>query len=405
MSAIAFEFKALSPDGSVQKGVTQAASESAAFQQIISSGLTPIQIRLSHGRGRLSPGCGVRSIGLRELSVFTYQFSVLIEARIPIAEGLRSIANEESNEKLKSIIEQVAASISAGSSITEALGPFQSVFGEVYLQTIYAAEKSGNLVRVLNHLAEMLDREVEIRSQVRSALLYPISVMSMLVIAVLFLLMVVVPRFEEMFASRGVELPLPTRALLTLSGFTMQMWWIAIPVGAIIYVVSRRIRSSSTASLKVDRLLHRVPVVRSLLQSAALARFAHVFGISLSSGLGLIDCLEMAGRASARPLLLRDASRMAEQVAQGGTLTAVMPACPYLTGFVRRLLSAGEQSADLPGMCQIIARHYDREVRYLAKNVSTLIEPIMVVALASVVLFVALAIFLPMWNMMAVVGG
>jgi len=202
-----------------------------------------------------------------------------------------------------------------------------------------------------------------------------------------------------------VDLPLPTRALLSLSALIVQMWWVVIPAGAIIYLLSRRVRSSSTASLKVDRLLHRVPVVRSLLQSAALSRFAHVFGISLSSGLGLIDCLEMAGHASARPLLLRDASRMAEQVAQGGTLTNVMPACSYLTGFVRRLLSAGEQSADMPGMCQIIARHYDREVRYLAKNISTLIEPIMVVALASVVLFVALAIFLPMWNMMAVVGG
>jgi len=328
----------------------------------------------------------------------------LIEARIPISEGLYSIAEEETNDRLRGVIEQVAASISAGSSITEAMEPYRDLFGDVYIQSLNAAEQSGNLVKVLNHLAEMLDREVEIRSQIRSALLYPVSVMTILGLAVVFLLMFVVPRFATMFQSRGVDLPVPTKVLLGISTFLTHGWWFLVP-GLLIVIFSLvRLKGSSRASLKVDRFLNRIPILRTLLQAAALSRFAHVFGISLSSGLGLIDCLEMAGRASARPILLKDAMRMAEQVAQGGTLTNVLPSCPYMTGFVRRLISAGEQSADLPSMCQIIARHYDREVRYLAKNMSTLIEPVMVVALASIVLFVALSIFLPMWNMMAVMG-
>ena len=402
MTAICYQFEALGKNGAVQKGITQADSKDAAFAQIASSGLTPVSIR--EVKAKRSIFSGKRKIALRELSIFTYQFSVLIEARIPISEGLYSIAEEETNDRLRVVIEQIAASISAGSSITEAMEPYRHLFGDVYIQSLHAAEQSGNLVKVLNHLAEMLDREVEIRSQIRSAMLYPISVMSILGLAVVFLLMFVVPRFATMFQLRGVELPVPTKILLGISTFLTQGWWFLLPGLAIIIFSLLRVKNSSSASLKVDSLLNRIPILRSLLQAAALSRFAHVFGISLSSGLSLIDCLEMAGRASARPILLKDAMRMAEQVAQGGTLTNVLPECQYMTGFVRRLISAGEQSADLPSMCQIIARHYDREVRYLAKNMSTLIEPIMVVALASIVLFVALSIFLPMWNMMAVMG-
>ena len=227
MTAITFQFEALGKNGAKQKGVTQAVSKDAAFAQIASSGLTPVSIR--EVKARRSLLSGQRKIGLRELSIFTYQFSVLIEARIPISEGLRSIAEEESNERFRTVIEQVAASISAGSTITEAMEPFHDLFGDVYIQSLNAAEQSGNLVKVLNHLAEMLDREVEIRSQIRSALLYPLSVITILGLAVVFLLMFVVPRFATMFESRGIELPLPTRILLGTSHFLTHGWWFLLP--------------------------------------------------------------------------------------------------------------------------------------------------------------------------------
>ncbi len=403
MSAESYQFEAITAEGKIEKGSTQAISVDAVFTHITSAGMTPLKIEVCKKNRKLK-GKGSRSVSLRDLSVFTYQFSILIKARIPISEGLRSIAEEETNDHLRTIILEVATSINAGSTITDAMMSFESTFGNVYIQSIRAAEESGNLVQVLAHLSEMLEREVEIRSQVRSALLYPISVVVMLCIATVFLLMVVVPRFATMFAARGVELPLPTRMLLGLSGFIMQSWWLIIPLFVFGAIFIRRFRHSKKGSIGLDRMLHRIPIVRQLLQSAALSRFGHVFGISLSSGIGMIDALEMSGRASGRPLLLRDAERMAEQVAQGRSLTDVLSSCPYMTGFVRRLLTAGEHSADLPAMCQIIARHYDRDVRYLAKNMSTLVEPFLVVTLAGVVLFVAIAIFLPMWNMMAVVG-
>jgi len=234
--------------------------------------------------------------------------------------------------------------------------------------------------------------------------MYPICVFTALVAAVTFLMIFVVPRFIVMFESRGVELPLPTRIVIGISHGITSYWWILAGGAVVALVLLRRIASTAHGSLLLDRIVHRVPVVCRVLQAAALARFAHVFGLSISSGLSLMDCLEMGGRAAGRPLLLADARRLACQVSEGGRLGEVLQQCPYITGFARRLISAGEQSAELPNMCRIIARHYDREVASLTRNMATLIEPIVVVALAAMVLGLALAIFLPMWNSMALMG-
>ncbi len=400
MTALSYEFKAVDARGQTRTGVTEAGTWDEAYRRVASTGLTPISVKERHRRRR----GWRRRITLRDVSQFTYQLSVLIEARIPIAEGLKSIAREESNPALAGMIEDIAAGISTGGSITSAMSGYRDVLGDVYVETINAAEKSGNLVRILAHLAEMLDREVETRTSLRSALMYPICVFTALVAATTFLMIFVVPRFVAMFESRGVELPLPTRVVIGISHGITSYWWVLAGGVAILLIVLRRIASTAHGSLVLDRIIHWVPVVRSALQAAALARFAHVFGLSISSGLSLMDCLEMGGRAAGRPMLLVDARRMATQVSQGGRLGEVLQECPYISGFARRLMSAGEQSAELPNMCRIIARHYDREVAYLTRNMATLIEPIVVVALATMVLGLALAIFLPMWNSMALMG-
>ena len=149
---------------------------------------------------------------------------------------------------------------------------------------------------------------------------------------------------------------------------------------------------------RIDVVLHKVPFVRDLLRGLAVSRFAHVFGITLQSGIGLIEALDMAGSASGRPLLVEDTQKMREQVKQGGRLADVMLACAYLPGFARRMIAAGEEAAEMPRMCEIVARHYDREIAHLTKNLPTVLEPVLIVGLAGIFLIIALAIFLPMWE-------
>ena len=234
--------------------------------------------------------------------------------------------------------------------------------------------------------------------------MYPICVIVALALAITFLMIFVVPRFAEMFASRGLELPLPTQFVIGCSNIVRSYWYAFLGGGTFGVWGMRRAWKTPRYRKKIDNYLHLVPFLRDMLKGSAISRFASVLGIALRSGLSLLDALEMSGRASGRPLLQVDAEKLRDQVNTGGRLSDVIVTCEYFPAFTRRMIAAGEEAAELPRMCEVVSRNYDREVEHLAKNVTTIIEPIMIVGLAGIVLIIALAIFLPMWNMAALVG-
>jgi type II secretory pathway component PulF len=399
MSQLSFQYQAIDRRGMRARGVLQAADRSAAYRQIRAAGLQPLRIRAMRS-GRMRS----RKVTLKDVSHLTHQFAVLMEARIPIVEGLRSIAEQENNARLRAVLTDVADKIAAGSGVTEAMTQHRAIFGDVYVETIRAAEKTGNLVSVLQLLSEMLERQYETQKGVKSALMYPICVVAALSGAVTFLMMFVVPRFAEMFKSRGIDLPLPTQILVTGSELLKSYWYIVLVLILAAFISARNAWRSPRRRAAIDAVLHRIPVLRDLLRGLAISRFTQVLGLSLRSGQSLLEALSLAGRASGRPLLAADAEKMREQVNHGGRLADVLLTCSYIPSFTRRMLTAGEEAGELSKMCAVVTRHYDREVTHLTKNVTTVIEPIMIVGLAGVVLLVALAIFLPMWNMAALVG-
>ena len=398
---LTYRYKAVDAQGTRKKGVLQAENQSDAYRQLTAAGLRPLRLVARRGGGGHVRG---GKVGVKELAHLTYQFSVLMEARIPIADGLRSIAEQENNRKLQQVIEDVARQIEAGYSVTEALSQHRQVFGDVYIETVRAAEVSGNMVKVLGKLAEMLEKRYESNKNINGALIYPLCVLIAMVLGATFLVVVVIPKFAGMYESRGVNLPAPTRILLGVSDI-VRTYWPLLLAGAVGIVWSvRRAWNTPGTRRRIDTWLHRIPFLRDVLKGLAVSRFSHVFGTSLQSGLGLIDALEMAGGASGRPLLQADVEKMREQVKEGGRLADVMMACAYLPGFARRMIAAGEETAEMPRMCEIVARHYDREVAHLTKNLPTVIEPILIAGLAGVFLIIALAIFLPMWDVGTLMG-
>ena len=393
MSQLVYKYKAINSKGKQVKGSLKARSREEAYKHITASNLKPLRLDRK-GSGRRSS-----KVTLKDLSHLTYQLSVLMEARIQIVDGLRSIADQEQKQGLRDIVEDIANQIEAGHSVTDSLMPHKKIFGEVYVETIRAGETSGNMTEVLHHLAEMTDRKYEMTKSIKGALIYPISVVTVLLIAVTFLMIFVVPRFANMFETRGMELPLPTQIIIGISDAIRHYWFIHL--GLIIGGVwgIRKAWSHPELSRKIDSLLHHIPYISNFLLSLGISHFSTVLGVSLRSGLNLIDALDIAGRASGRPLMMADARKLCNQVNQGGRLSDVILECEYLPTFVKRMLASGEEAGELPRMCEIIAKNYDREVTHLAKNVSTIIEPVLIVGLASIVLIIALAIFLPMWNM------
>lgn len=399
MSVITFHYSAVDKSGRRQRGVVKAMSEQDAYRKLTIEGMTPVRLRAT--RERMRSRSRVASL---EIAHFTYQLAVLLEARVPIADGLLSIAEQEPKEQFRAMLREVASSIQAGATITESLEPHRRVFGDVYVSTIHAAEKSGNMISVLESLAEMLEKQAESTKQLRGAMTYPAVVFMALSAATLFLLIFVVPRFAAMFEQRGVDLPVLTQVLQAF-GLSVRQWWWLYGAGMLgmltLGVLAWR---SPQGRAAIDRILHRMPVLRSVLIGIAVGRFARVFGVCLRSGLGLLDSLEMAGQSTGRPLLQRDVNRLMKQVRGGNRLSDALRDCAYLPPFAKRMIAAGEESAELPRLCAVVSRHYDREVSHLIKNLATIMEPLLIAVMTIVVLIVALAVFLPMWDMVGLVG-
>ena len=398
MSVVSFSYKAINKGGRTVRSTVDAQSEREAFRRLSSEGLTPVWIRVV--RDRATRG----RVRARELAAFTSQFGILIGARVSISDALLSISEQESNPRLKAIIQQVAGRIEAGEAVAAAMQPHRAVFGDMYIETIRAGEKSGTLGKVLEHLSELMERSEETRRQVKGALMYPACVVCMLVLAVAFLVGFVIPKFARMFKARNVDLPDLTRVLMFLGESLQGYWFVYLAAIGLTIMAARTTWKTEGGRGAIDRVMHRVPVFGPLLRGAAMSRFSHVMGMGIGAGLGLIESIELAGRSAARPMLQSDVDLLTKSVRAGGRLTDSLRQCTYITPFTRRMLSSGEASGEVGRMCAVVAKHYDRESAHSAKTISTLIEPVLVVAIAGVVLVVALAIFLPMWNMVNLVG-
>lgn len=397
MSA-AFEYTATDGSGKRRRGSVRAADQAGAIRAVRALGLTPV--RVGHGRERLVAS-GARGVSRRDVLQLTHELGTLLDAAVPIGEGLRAIAEQETGRSVRSMVLRIAQRIESGSTVTEALREHERAFGPVYLETIAAAERSGTMRSALGHLAEDLEWQLETGQRIHQSLMYPAAVATALVGGTSFLLAFVAPKFTAMFAERGVELPALTRGLDAVGRSLQAHWWLYLGVVIGAALAARAAWATPAGRLALDAALHRTPLLRRVLQSLGVTRFARVLGMSLSAGIDLMDALEQAGRASGRPLLVRETAEMARRVRAGSSLREALATSRYLPIFAKRMLTAGEETAELPRMCEVVARRHEREAEHLSKNLGTLVEPVLIAALTAVVLVVALGIFLPMWDMAA----
>ncbi len=399
MSSSQFKYTALDAGGSKRAGKISASSEQIAYRELASQGLTPTRITsVGASRGPFSR----EAIKLEDVAAFTRELSVLVEAKIPLGRGLQSIAEHENRPRQREMVRDLASMIEAGSRITDALTKYKDVFGEVYIETMRAAEKTGNLGEVTMHLADMLEKQIESGQQLRRALTYPVIVMTFVTLALGVIIIFVVPRFGAIFEANGVELPLTTRVVQAIGDSVKSAWWgyAALLAGIIVGLVAswRTPRGREF----FERALLRIPHIGRIVVATTSARFTRVLSICMGSGLDLMEAVEIGGRATGRPLFIRECDAMSDRLRSGEMLADVIQGSRYLPGFATRMLGAGKDSKEVAKASSVIARHYDREADHLSKNINSLIEPMMTIAMAGIVLLVALSVFLPMWQMVKI---
>ncbi len=396
MSITMYKYAALNAQGQKTTGTIRAGSEQEAYRKINASGLTPVSLDVVRSGGS---AFSLQRISAQDVVNFTRELAVLVEAKIPLERGLISIAEHETKAPLAAMIRDIAMQIESGIPITQAMEKHERVFGQVYISTMRAAEKSGNLQDVTQHLAEMLEKQMETRQQVVRAMTYPIIVLCMIVSALSVIIGFVVPKFSKTFAASGSQLPVPTRIVQAIGANVHDYWWVYASLGAAAIVGWIAAWQHPKGRLTLENFLSRLPYIGRVLVAHASARFARVMSIGLASGLDIIESIQVAGHATGRPVFANDCDTMAQRLRSGDRLADVLQVTRYLPPFARRMIGAGKDSKEVSRACDIVARHYDREASNLTKNVNTIVEPIMTVGLAAIVLVVALAVFLPMWQM------
>jgi type II secretory pathway component PulF len=382
--------------GSRTRGTVRASDEHEAYGKLSSQGLTPVEVSLVAASQGRAFGAEIKT---QDIVNLTRELAVLVEAKIPLDRGLASIAEQESNPQLAAMLRDIGGMIEAGQPMTVALTKYKKHFGEVYIETIRAAEKSGGLQSVMTLLAEMLEKQVETRQQLTRALIYPVIVICMVFAALSVIVGFVVPKFAKTFASSGVKLPLATQIVQAVGNSVQGYWWayLAAIIGTIVTLVMMWKNEQGRVRLELGLL--KIPYVGEIITSVCVGRFSRVLAISLGSGLDIIESLGVAARSTGRPVFVIECDDMCEKLRSGDRLSDLVKKSRYLPPFAQRMLGAGKDCSEVSRTCDIVARHYERTSMHLTKNMNTIIEPIITVGLAVIVLTVALSVFLPMWQM------
>lgn len=399
MSAGTFKYQALDDSGSRRSGKVDAISEQSAFQLLVGQGLTPLTVREVSGR-RIQ--FRSRRVTPLEIATLTREMSVLIEASIPIGRGLISIAEHENNPALRDMIFDVASMIESGEKITVAFSKYKHVFGDVYIETLRSAEQTGQIGPVTSHLADMLERNIETSQQIRRALTYPIIVICFVALALSVIVIFVVPKFATIFEANGVQLPITTRIIRAMGHSISLYWWayLSALLGGVFMI--RHAWKSERGRFRIEKLLHMLPYIGTMFTAVTTARFSRVMSIGLDSGIEVIEAIEIASGSTGRPVFQEECMRMCDRMRSGDSLPDVINRAHGLPSFARRLFGSGKDSKELARAGSIIARHYDRQSDHLAKNINTIVEPMITIAMAGIVLLVALSVFLPMWQMISI---
>ena len=399
MASTTFKYQAVDEHGTRNKGRIDAQNEHKAFQLLVERGLTPLTIRES--RNSISI-LGKRRVTQLEIATLTREMSVLLEANIPIGRGLMSIAEHEKNPALRDMIFDISTMIESGEKITAAFNRYAHVFGDVYIETLRSAEKTGQIGPVASHLADMLERNIETTQQIKRALTYPMIVIGFVAMALSVIVIFVVPKFAKIFEANGVELPLTTRIIRAMGTSLTQYWWAyLLALGVVIYSVCKAWHNEH-GRFRIEKMLHKLPYIGDMFTAVTTARFSRVMSIGLDSGIEVIEAIEIAGGSTGRPVFQDECVRMCDRMRNGDSLSDVINRAQGLPSFARRLFGSGKDSKELARAGSIIARHYDRQSDHLAKNINTVIEPMITIAMAGIVLLVALSVFLPMWQMISI---
>ncbi|MCC7071447.1 MAG: type II secretion system F family protein [Deltaproteobacteria bacterium] len=393
----AFIWTAKTKTGEIRSGEMEAASADVVEQRLRAQQLTPQKVKKKPSEIHLKlPGSS--GVATRDLMLFTRQFSTMIDAGLPLVQCLDILHQQNENIWFKKVLGAVKADVEQGKTFADALSRHPKVFDPLFVNLVAAGETGGILDTIMTRLAMQTEKAVKLAKQIKGALFYPSAVMVVAIGAVAVLLLFVIPVFEKMFADFGGALPVPTQMVIDLSRWSVDHWWVfvVVPVGGTVGFTS--MRRNPRGRRMLDQVMLGLPIFGPLLKKTAVARFTRTMGTMLSSGVPILDALDIVARASGNVVVGDGISFARKRVAEGKTLSEPLQETRIFPAMVCQMVAIGESAGALDTMLNKIADFYEEEVDAAVAGLTSLLEPIIMVFLAVILGGFLIAMYLPIFT-------
>jgi type II secretory pathway component PulF len=396
-----FLYKAIDAEGRTIESEIVAPSENEVIKHLQKINLIPVNIKKK--KSKIKGLKSKKKIRIKDIILFTKQFSTLLKSGVPILVSLRAIKEQSEDPTLIDLMEQITEEVNQGNALSSAMSQFPKIFPSIYVNSIKVGELSGTLEDTLEYLRKYLENEEQIRKTVKKALRYPVIVLLGIITAFVVFMTIVIPNFIPIFSASGMELPLPTRILISLSdifthyGLILLISVTGIITGLVFY------KRTDKGRFYFDKFLLDVPIFGPLLKKVSISRFAKIFYTMNKTGIPVIQAFETMSSNADNEVYRREFIEILERIKEGDGIAKSLAQSSYFSSFVVEMIAIGEKSGALDDMLYSVSEFYDSEVNDTVNNMTSLIEPIVTVILGLMVLLLAMAIFLPMWDMMSIV--
>ena len=405
-----FEYRGVDIKGKDVRGIIDADTPRLARTRLKKSGVFPtdVQEAVSEGRGKrrdLSLAHLMRRARIQDVAVMTRQLATLVEAGLPMVPALNSLANQIENPHLKKVVSQVRERVKEGTSLSDALREFPRAFSNLYVNMVAAGESSGALDIVLVRLADFTENQVKLRNRVVAALIYPILMVFLASAAVIFLMVRVVPKILELFEDWGQALPLPTVVLLEITNFLKSYGWLlllGLVAGLLILVFYFKTQKGHVV---FDRLTLRAPIMGRLTRIIATTRFSRTLGTLLASGIPLVRAMNIVKSVVNNRVIAKAIENSQESIVEGQSIAAPLARSGVFPPMVTDMIAVGENSGQLEHMLMKVSDAYDNQIETTVSGLTSILEPLLIVFMGGIVLFIVLAVLLPIFEMNQMVAG
>ncbi len=399
-----FEFTGINASGEKVSGVRNAENKSVLQATLRRERITANSIK-EKGKEFTIPTFGSGKVSVKETAIFLRQFSVMIDAGLPLVQCLEILAANQENPAFQKCLTGVRTTVEGGATLANAMRAWPKIFDDLKTNMIEAGETGGILDTILQRLAGYVEKEVKLKAAVKSALVYPVSVISIAVLVVAGLMIFVVPIFANLFAGLGVDLPLPTRIVMGLSKFMQRAWWVFLLAGVGVFFLMKQIRSTKKGRYTTDKIMLNLPVLGDVLRKIAVARFTRTLGTLITSGVPILEGLSITARTSGNAVLEEALMKVRKAIEEGRTIVDPLKECGVFPNMVTQMIGVGEATGAMDAMLQKIADFYEDEVDTATKNLLTLLEPMLISFLGVAVGGIVISLYLPLFAMIGKLAG